>query len=242
MNETFTGTEKLGDIVLKFPQAAEIFKTSGIDFCCGGEQILSVATVEHGIEISGILHRLNQGYDEAVQQGREFVDWMSVPLHQLIDHIINTHHAYLHQVFSPLTELVTKIRRVHWQHHGEGLSQLLRLFSTLRMDMEEHMIQEEEIVFPWIVDYEKNPTVEKLERVIRAVEELDKDHDGAGDTIKKIRQVTDGFRLPEDACGTYAYTFQKLEELESDVFQHIHLENNVLFVRLQNERKNVVTS
>ena len=99
------------------------------------------------------------------------------------------------------------------------------------------MIKEEEIVFPQVVDYEKNPSDDQLQEVIHAVGELDREHDGAGDIVKQIRKVTDNFKLPEDACSTYIYTFEKLQEVESDIFQHIHLENNVLFARLTREQK-----
>lgn len=50
--------------------------------------------------------------------------------------------------------------------------------------------------------------------------------------LKEMREITENYRLPEDACRTYTLTYQKLEEMESDLFQHIHLENNVLFPRV----------
>lgn len=236
MSTTFNGTEALGDIVVKFPNAGNLFKLNGIDFCCGGGQLLSEAATEHHIDVAHILSELNRSYDEFQQLGLEIVDWTSVPLHQLVDHIVNTHHAYLRRVFPPLMELTTKILRVHGPNHGDVLSKVHRLFGTLRIDMEEHMIKEEEMVFPQIADYEKNPSDDKLQKVIHAVEELDREHDGAGDIVKQIRRVTDNFKLPEDACSTYMYTFEKLQEVESDIFQHIHLENNVLFARLTGER------
>jgi len=242
MSTTFKETEALGDIVVKFPNAGDIFKLNGIDFCCGGDQLLVDAATEHAIDVTHILNELNRSYDEFQQLGLEIVDWTSVPMHQLVDHIVNTHHAYLRQIFPPLMERTTKILRVHGQNHGEVLSKVHRLFSTLRIDMEEHMIKEEEIVFPQVVDYEKNPSDDKLQKVIHAVEELDREHDGAGDIVKQIRKVTDNFKLPEDACSTYKYTFEKLQEVESDIFQHIHLENNVLFARLTREQEAHISS
>jgi len=237
MSATFTASERLGDIVVKFPQAGEIFKHHGIDFCCGGDQPLAEAIAEHGVNGILLLDELNRDYEEARSQGIEIVDWSSVPLQQLIHHIVNTHHAYLQQAFPLLTELTAKVLRVHGAHHGPELSRVYRLFNNLRMDMEEHMIKEEEMVFPQIVAYENDPSREKLDAVIHAVEELDSEHDGAGDMVKELRKVTDNYALPEDACGTYASMFQKLQQLESDIFQHIHLENNVLFVHLLHDRQ-----
>lgn len=233
MSATFTELDKLGDVVVKFPQAAEIFKQYHIDFCCGGVQPLGEAIEEHGVNGLALLETLNDTYLDALKQGAEIVDWSAVSLEQLIHHIVNTHHAYLNQVFPTLTELTAKILRVHGEHHGAVLAQVHRLFNQLRMDMEAHMIEEEERVFPRIVDYEHHPTIDKLNTVIQAVEELDKEHDQTGQLVKDLRKVTDNYALPEDACGTYAHVFQELQNLESDIFQHIHLENNVLFVHLR---------
>ena len=54
----------------------------------------------------------------------------------------------------------------------------------------------------------------------------------SGDLLKRLRSVTRDYTLPDDACATYQLTFQNLEELESDMFRHVHLENNILFPRL----------
>lgn len=236
MNETFAVDDKLGDIVVKFPQAAEIFKSHGIDFCCGGDQPLKEALEEHGVDGKGLLSQLNHTYDEARKQGVNIVDWSTVPLHDLIHHIVNTHHAYLRQTFPSLSELTVKILRVHGEHHGHVLSQVHRLFNQLRIDMEEHMIKEEEIVFPQVIAYESNPSSEKLQSVIFAIQELDREHDETGNIVKGLRRVTDNYSLPDDACQTFTHVYEKLKEVEADIFQHIHLENNVLFVHLLNDR------
>ena len=72
-------------------------------------------------------------------------------------------------------------------------------------------------------------------RKIRRLVELMKEHDGVGDVLKELRKITDQYRVPEDGCPTYMETFRKLEDLESDLFQHIHLENNILFPRLEGQ-------
>lgn len=55
---------------------------------------------------------------------------------------------------------------------------------------------------------------------------------GAGDLIKAIRTITDHYTVPEDACSTYALTYTKLQAFEKNTFEHVHLENNILFKQL----------
>ena len=52
-----------------------------------------------------------------------------------------------------------------------------------------------------------------------------------------MREITRDYTLPEEACMTYQLTFKKLEELENDTFNHVHLENYILFPRVLNESK-----
>lgn len=66
----------------------------------------------------------------------------------------------------------------------------------------------------------------------QAIGELVAEHDTAGDLIKEIREITNDFTPPADACGTYQLVYNRLEALEKDLFIHIHLENNVLFSRI----------
>ncbi|MEI3614002.1 hypothetical protein [Pseudogracilibacillus sp. SO30301A] len=47
-----------------------------------------------------------------------------------------------------------------------------------------------------------------------------------------MREIINGFQAPPGACGSYHITYDRLVELETDIFQHVHLENNILFKRL----------
>ena len=63
------------------------------------------------------------------------------------------------------------------------------------------------------------------------MKETENEHDSAGDILKELRKITHDYSVPKDGCSTYFKTFDKLQELEADLFQHIHLENNILFKR-----------
>ena len=44
-----------------------------------------------------------------------------------------------------------------------------------------------------------------------------------------MRALTDGYAPPADACNTYRALLGGLAELEVDMHQHVHRENNILF-------------
>lgn len=235
MDEIFSSSEKIGDIVARFPKAGEIFTEYAIDFCCGGYRSLSEAIKEQGLDEEEVLGRLGKSYQDTLGHDRKDIDWRQEPTIKLITHILNTHHVYMHRELPQLSDLVTTILRVHGASHGEVLLKVHRLFHNLKMEIDQHLIKEEEIVFPLIGDYAENPTSSQLKRIVDMNNELMKEHDGAGDVLKELRKITDQYSVPEDGCPTYMKTYKKLEDLESDLFQHIHLENNILFPRLEGQ-------
>ena len=67
--------------------------------------------------------------------------------------------------------------------------------------------------------------------VMNPVRMMMQEHDGAGEALRALRSVTHDYTLPADACISYRTLYQALQGFEADLHQHIHLENNILFVR-----------
>lgn len=239
MEAIFDGSTKTGEIVIKLPRASKVLKKYKIDFCCGGNRPIGQAILERNLDETQILNELNQLYNETQEAYQNEVDWEEKGYRELIEYIVNIHHSYLNQVLPELNQFVTKILRVHGAAHPE-LTRVHRLFSTLKTDLEEHLIQEEEIIFPMIKEYSDNPTPERLKEIVKAIQTLEQDHAASGQLLKELREVTHDYLIPEGACTTYRVTYLKLDELESDMYEHIHLENNILFPRLIEEANRIV--
>jgi regulator of cell morphogenesis and NO signaling len=60
---------------------------------------------------------------------------------------------------------------------------------------------------------------------------MEADHDRVGDDLRKIRELTSDFTLPSEACNTVRALYDGLENLENEMHQHVHLENEILFPR-----------
>jgi len=117
--------------------------------------------------------------------------------------------------------MAVKVERVHGAKPScpKGLAQAL---STLADDMEAHMRLEEDRLFESLrsVDFRDE-----------SIEALRADHDEAGATLEKLREITGNYESPPEACGTWRALYLGLKELQSELMQHVHLENNVLFVQ-----------
>jgi regulator of cell morphogenesis and NO signaling len=233
MEQRFSESDRVGVIVTEFPGASNLFKQHKIDFCCGGGRSLADAASDRGLDGGEIVRELNEAYAEMVnKQVIDPSEWKNAPIGELIDHITNRHHVYLRKELPLLSEFVTKIYRVHGEGHQE-LALLYRAFHQLKLELEQHLVAEEETLFPLLKQYAEKPTAEARKQVAIGLQELESDHSAVGDLLQEMSTITDGYKLPEDACKTYTLTFIKLEELESDIFEHVHLENNILFPRIQ---------
>ncbi|HZG17619.1 MAG TPA: iron-sulfur cluster repair di-iron protein [Candidatus Bathyarchaeia archaeon] len=233
MERIFTGSDLVGEIVAFYPGASNLFAKYKIDFCCGGNRPLSSALQQRNIEEAAFLSALTEAYQNANRFDHE-TDWRMVPYPELIEHIVNKHHGYLVSELPLLSQFVTKVMRVHGPEHPE-LVRLHHLFHQLKMELETHMIEEEQLVFPKIKEYAETGSLDSLKLAVDTIEKLENEHSAAGELLREMREVTHDYQLPSGACRTYTVTFQKLAELEADMFQHVHLENNIMFPRLFQE-------
>lgn len=230
MND-ITKTTKVGEIAAQYPKATELFKKHKIDFCCGGDKTLEEASSIAGADINTVLNKLNELISEQNQKPASKKDYLSYTNRELIDHIEATHHVYMKKNLPLIGELAAKILRVHGPNHSV-LFDVHKLYNLLRTEIEQHLIKEEEVLFPMIKKYDDEKSDDLRNKILGTIDELENEHDAAGDVLKKIRSITYDYRIPDDVCETYEYTYEKLKEMESDLFSHIHLENNILFKRL----------
>ncbi|MDJ1089780.1 iron-sulfur cluster repair di-iron protein ScdA [Macrococcus caseolyticus] len=224
-----TANMKVSDIVKQLPKAADIFRKNRIDFCCGGDISLSEAIHEKSAPIETLLEEINQ-LDNESSDGLG-LDVQYLDNRSLINYIQNKYHKPLEEEFRNLMPYITKVAKVHGERHPH-LIEMKTLVMKLRDELIEHTKDEDDTVFPLIIEYSDNPT-EKLRAQLKPhIDELESEHDGAGGMLKRLREITNDFTPPLDACGTYRVVYQRLAMLERETFQHVHLENNVLFERL----------
>ena len=60
-------------------------------------------------------------------------------------------------------------------------------------------------------------------------EVMEGEHESVGKHLHRLRELTNNYIFPENACITHRVTFQKLKEFDESLVQHIHLESNILF-------------
>lgn len=220
----------LGEIVLNYPNTVKVMNHFKIDYCCNGSDTLAVAIDKNEAAIVEVIEALNAAMIEQKQE--EVTDWKSRTMTELIEYILDTHHEFVREVFDELNGLVFKVLKVHYQGHGEQLLKVHHLVGTLKTELEAHLIKEEENLFPLIKGYEATGDKSVLAAIHKFIQDTEDEHDAAGDLFKQLELVTNDFVPPLGACPSYQRVFYLIDALEKDTFNHIHLENSVLFTML----------
>lgn len=221
--------QKLGEIVSNFPGATNIFNRYKIDYCCGGHDTLGEALKELPIDSNKIIEELNIEYEKFIKNNFEYKDWRKEKASELINHIVQTHHDFTKKQLKEIDTMLFKVLKVHFQHHGDELLKVHKFFGALKTELEEHLIKEEENLFPLIESYEISRDEIILSQIRNFINDTENEHDVAGNILKELEEITRDFDAPEGACTTFKLVYTKLHELEKDLFIHIYLENSVLF-------------
>jgi regulator of cell morphogenesis and NO signaling len=225
-------TKTVREYALEIPAATRIFEKLRIDYCCGGGTSLVDACTAVGVSVDEVLDSLNAELESVSTSGAR--DWQALSQAELITHIVNKHHAFTREELVRLEALLAKVSGVHGKNHPE-LFQIQDQFGKLREELEPHMLKEESVLFPYIVRMEEaavaNQTLPppSFRTVQNPVRVMMAEHDAAGYILGRMREASSDYAVPPDACISYQTLYSALKELEADLHQHIHLENNILF-------------
>lgn len=221
----------VGDIAAKDYRKAEVFKKFGIDFCCGGKKTIEEACKEAGISEDQLEAELAKAESSKKSPSQDFDTW---DLEFLADYIVNTHHRYVKENIEVIYGLAQKVAGHHGATSPEAI-EVVNIFGSMANELMHHMNKEEAVLFPYI---KKLASLKKeggkinespFGSVKNPIAMMEDEHDSAGEDFRLLRQATQDYVLPESACNSFMYLYEKLKEFEDDLQQHIHLENNILF-------------
>lgn len=228
-------TTCVGDLAVQIPGAARVLDEKGIDFCCTGRRSLRAACDARGLDLKGVLIALEQGLDEGSLE--PVVAWQVAALPALIAHIVSTHHQYIRQQTPHIQRWLDRVADAH----GEARPEVMRIrhsFTALASELSQHMAKEELVLFPAIERVAGGQPAVGLRRggwgfegLAHPVRQMMLEHSHSGHDLADIRRASGDFTPPPEACTTFRALYLALEEFETDLRQHVHLENNILFPR-----------
>lgn len=226
-------TKTIREIAVGAPATTRVFEEYKIDYCCHGDTMFDEACRNAGASPDVVSKKIDEllRFDD---RGR--LSLAALNLTELTDHILDHHHVYTKQEMEQLTPLMEKVARKHGEHYPY-LIEMKEVFQNVCDDLGPHMMKEENVLFPYIKRLEENfsnstaGSPPPFGTVTNPVRMMRMEHDEVGSLLAKMRFLTNDYELPDGACPSFTALYHRLEVLERDLHQHIHLENNVLFPR-----------
>ena len=222
--------QTLASIVSGNHQTVPVLEKYHLDFCCKGKRTLAEACSEKGLTVDTVAEELLNRMQ--AEQTSTF-PFSSMNAEQLISYILIKHHFYVKQA---MPTILSHLERVA-QKHGDRFPYMVEVFSLFKEVSEEmtsHMQKEEMILFPRIKEIESLSSIGQRRNLNEGyisgpIHVMEMEHDQAGEILYKIRQLTNSYTPPADACTTFRVSLAELKEFEEDLHKHVHLENNLLF-------------
>lgn len=231
-----TSQPTVSELVRKDYRTADVFRKWGINYCCGGGLPLAEACAVKGIDPQLVQQELDAAARSVLLPGAlAFDTW---PIDFLVDYILYVHHAYLKQTLPALHQHLHAFVTAHEKKYPY-LRSVAEVYNDLSAELVDHNNKEEERIFPYLKQV--NSTFVRRETYgslfVRNLgkpleQEIGREHKRIAALLGQLRDVTGNYSFDEKACTNHQVIYHKLKELDNDLVQHKHLENNILYPRV----------
>jgi regulator of cell morphogenesis and NO signaling len=213
----------VGELVAERPGRSRVFQAFNIDFCCQGQRTLRDACRSKGLATETVVEQLEA---EVAEKFSPALNPAIFPPAELAAYIVAIHHGFLRRELPRLHAMSERVAHVHGGH-TPALVEMFHVFVGMETELADHMVKEEQVLFPAIVAMSQGQAAPgNLDGPIGC---MMYEHEEVGAALARLRELSEGFQPPPDACNTYRALFAGLRDLEEDVHRHVHLENAVLF-------------
>ena len=215
-------------LVREVPAAIAVLQKQGVAFCCTGTTPLSDACAHHGIAPERLVADIKRARarQTPVLAG-------DAPIAAVIAHIQEHYHQPLREELPRISAMLSKLVQRHGQRLPDLLPPLQATFERFRADLVLHMAKEDQGLFPALakLDADRPGSHPARHWIHNPIEMLEAEHDVAASALDRMRTLTGSYMPPEDACPTFRGAYYALAEVERDMREHMHLENDILFPR-----------
>ncbi|MBK6406792.1 MAG: DUF542 domain-containing protein [Holophagales bacterium] len=217
MNTPLQPSSTLADLAVAFPAASRVFRRHGLDYCCHGRRPVSEACAERGLDADALLSEVSA----ETRAASDVETWSDRPLPELVERIVSCYHAALRAELPLLVQMARKVEAVHAEK------------TSVPRGLADHL---EALAGPSsTTSRRRSRTSSRCSSPAAAPgrpgRRLEREHEDVALALQKTRALTTDLVPPAEACTTWRALYLRLDELEAELMEHVHLENNVLFRR-----------
>lgn len=181
----------------------------------------------------GILLMMLQSANVAPEEAPiDIAPYEAMPLLDLVEHIEKAHHAWLRDHLPLLTAMTEAVASA--VAGDERLAELRDEMRTIAAELDQHLLHEEEALFPMVRDIETRGAITPTrcgDSLGGPIACMENEHDMASRTLQKMRELTDQYTAPAQADAQWRDMLEALAEFDRNLREHMYKEDKVLFPR-----------
>lgn len=222
----FSPDTTVGELAGRLPGTIRVFQRFGIEFCCGGGRTLARACRSAKVPYDVLAAELEAALTTSPRH-----DWFARAITELTTHIVESFHDPLRQELPRLHAMAWRLEG-HAEWPGPAVVEIRDELARFRSETEAHITEEERLLFPLLERLEQGDLRRGDASLVADLRGgFETDHEVAARTLRTLRELTENYQVPTNACPTMRGLYRGLEELEALMHLHVHMENNVLFPR-----------
>lgn len=214
----------IGEIAASLPHTTKLFDVFGIDYVCHGNLSLRDACAEAGVDPSIV----RKAIDSLPRAAAGATSWSDSSMQELMNELRDRRHPVLRRLLGHAATVLAETPA------SAGVMRVRNAFSALCDELQPHMTREEHMLFPVIQHLEdcwtrgERMAVNFTAGIAKPLALLIEEHARIIEKVKSLSQAA--ALLADNGAGT-TRVLDTLAELEHELREHIHLENNVLYPR-----------
>lgn len=163
------------------------------------------------------------------------------PIDLLIDYALKIHHRGIREKGPKLLELIRRN-----MSNDPVLAQVEPLFSDSLMALNNHLMKEENVLFPYLYDlidaHDNNIGIAPMHcgTIANPIQVMMMEH---GDELARHEQIatlTSDYTAPKGATIDYCNIMAGLKDFVADLQEHIYIENEIIFAKSQELENKIV--
>lgn len=221
-------TDTVDSVVVRNLKAAKVLSKHGIDYCSEGGKSIKEACVEANVSFRKLLRTIDQA-EFYRNEGHQDITALGVDA--LTRYVERYHHRYMYENIAFLRANLARLARVFGREHPE-LDDMNAVFGEMSAHITIHMQHEEMIVFPYIRSIAKKGSRGRtaiFRTTISPIRETIRDHQKGDPYLRRLDELTHHYAPPRNCGNAYRITYEALSDFESDLHQHLAVENDLLF-------------
>ncbi len=230
VNEKMT----IKEIVIKNFNTTSVLDKYNIDYLFNGNISLAVVSAKNAISLTQLKKELNKILNNKNLYADNYNDW---DIQTLTNYIIQNHHTYVRET---IIKIKNKVEELGDSNANEFINKITNLFQQLSKEMENHMKKEETISFPYIKyllsckKYNERPKIRRDGSIKKNLITLENEHASACNALIKIKEIIRKYSLLNSDKIAMTELSELIIEFDNDLKKHVHLENNILFPKIEN--------